>query len=97
LLGARRSPDAELDLFWVPLSRFLLALDLFLGVGLAGVDPDAPGLHLLGHFARQFDGQQTMLQIRAEYLDMIGDFEPPLEGLARNPSVQNSPAASAEF
>src|SRR5438045_3495596 len=54
----------------------------------AGPDSDPTRLLLLGDLAREFDGQQAVLQPRLTDLDVIGEVEAPLERDGGNPPIE---------
>src|SRR4051812_32963441 len=75
------------------LDRLGLVFDL-LGVVLrdggltAGRDLDATWLQRLGHLAHQVNGEQSVLQAGALYLDVVGKVEGLLEGSGCDAAVE---------
>src|SRR4051794_30014745 len=54
-----------------------------------GPDLDAAGLQRLRHLALQLDGQEPVLEARADDLQVLGEIEALAEGPARDPPVQD--------
>src|SRR6516162_1728772 len=54
----------------------------------AVADLDRPRLHGLRHLARQLDAEQTVGQLRAHDLDVIGELEAALEGAAGDAAIE---------